>query len=251
MRPQTGVNGGVLAVMSLAVLGSFAMRAGAADGPEFSISYPAAQSAGPLDGRVILLLSRDLTREPRSHVEPDEPMASPYIFGRNVDALSPGVAVVLNENAFGWPAAHLAAVPTGDYLVQAVLNRYETFHLADGRILKLPPDRGEGQQWANKPGNLYSVPLKVHLDASHPVKTALVLDQQVAAVVPKTDSEFVRHIRIRSELLSRFWGRDVFLGAHVLVPKDFDAHPQVRYPLMVFSRPLPGGHLGISNDAAG
>ena len=57
--------------------------------------------------------------------------------------------------------------------------------------------------------------------------------------MPKTDTEFVRHIRIRSELLSRFWGRDVFLGAHILLPKGFDAHPQARYPLMVFHGHYP------------
>src|SRR5271154_809293 len=142
-----------------------ASRAGAAPGPEIKISYTAAQSTSPLDGRVILLLSPDLSREPRSHVEPDEPLASPYIFGLNVNALAPGAAVTVDDKAFGWPAAHLSAIPAGDYLIQAVLNRYETFHLADGRVLQLPPDKGEGQQWAKKPGNLYSTPVHLHLDA--------------------------------------------------------------------------------------
>src|SRR5271170_3435229 len=118
--------------------GSVGAAASGAAGAEISISYPAALGPGPLDGRIILLLSRDLTREPRTHVEPNEPLASPYIFGLNVEALAPGHAAILNDNAFGWPARRLAALPTGDYLVQAVLNRYETFHLADGRILKLP-----------------------------------------------------------------------------------------------------------------
>jgi hypothetical protein len=205
----------------------------------FAISYPAAQRDTPLDGRIILLLSRDLTREPRSHVEPNEPLASPYIFGLNVDGMAPGRAVVVDDRAFGWPAARISSLPAGEYLVQAVLNRYETFHLADGRILKLPPDRGEGQQWARKPGNLYSTPIHLHLDPSHPVRTALVLDQRIAAIVPQTDTEFVKHVRIRSELLSRFWGRDVYIGAHVLVPMGFDTHPQVRYPLMVFHGHYP------------
>ena len=212
---------------------------------EFTVSYPASQAGGPVDGRVILLLSRDLTREPRSHVEANEPLASPYLFGLNVENLAPGIDAVLNDNAFGWPAAHLAAIPSGDYLVQAVLNRYETFHLADGRTLKLPPDKGEGQQWAKKPGNLYSTPLKVHVDAEHPVRVALILDQIIPPIAPKSDSEFIRHIRIRSELLSRFWGRDVFLGAHILVPKGFDAHPQSRYPLMVFHGHYPDDISGF------
>jgi hypothetical protein len=230
-------------LMRLAIIGaivgmaasSYAKHAtGAEHGTSFAISYPATQSNSSLDGRVILLLSRDLTREPRAHVEPDEPLASPYIFGLNVDALAPGHAVILDDHAFGWPAARLSSLPAGEYLVQAVLNRYESFHLADGRNLKLPPDRGEGQQWAHKPGNLYSTPIHLRLDPSRPVRTALLLDQQIAAIAPKTDSEFVRHIRIRSELLSHFWGRDVFIGAHVLIPAGFDTHPQAHYPLMVF-----------------
>jgi hypothetical protein len=238
-------------VAALAVLGLImAMATGSVaaapgKGLEFAVSFPASQSSVPLDGRVILLLSRDLTREPRTHVEANEPLAAPYLFGLNVEGLVPGSNVVLNDSAFGWPAAHLSALPSGDYYVQAVLNRYETFHLADGRTLKLPPDKGEGQQWANKPGNLYSTPLKLHVDVSHPEKTALILDQQIPAISPKTDSEFIRHIRIRSELLSHFWGRDVFIGAHILVPKGFDAHPQAHYPLMVFHGHYPDDISGF------
>jgi len=208
-------------------------------GTSFSVEIPASRGGAPIDGRVILLLSRDLKREPRTHVEPNQPLDSPYLFGLNVDGMAPGHAVVIADDAFGWPAARLSEVPTGDYLVQAVLNRYETFHLADGRVLKLPPDEGEGQHWAEKPGNLYSTPVQVHVDRTHPVRTALVLDEAIAPIARKTDTEFVRHIRIRSALLSQFWGRDVFIGAHVLVPKDFDAHPEARYPLMVFHGHYP------------
>jgi len=213
--------------------------ASAAATPSVTVAFPAARSAVPLDGRVILLLSRDLTREPRTHVEPNEPLETPFLFGLTVDALAPDHAVSIEPGAFGWPAARLAALPAGEYLVQAVLNRYETFHLADGRVLKLPPDHGEGQHWAEKPGNLYSTPLRVRLDAEHPLHLRLQLDQEVGPIQVKADTEFVRHIRIRSELLSRFWGRDVTLGAHVLLPKDFDKHPQAHYPLMVFHGHYP------------
>jgi hypothetical protein len=211
----------------------------ASAGTSFAVQFPASRSAAPLDGRIILLLSRDFSREPREHVEPDEPLSSPYIFGQNAAALRPGKAVILGDAAFGWPAGRLSQVPAGDYLVQAVLNRYETFHLADGRVLQLPPDQGEGQQWAHKPGNLYSTPVRVHIDPAHPQRTALSLDRQIEPIDPKTDSEFIRHVRIRSELLSKFWGRDVFIGAHVLVPKDFDKHPEARYPLMLFHGHYP------------
>ena len=238
---------GYVAAALLLGLG-LAGAASAAAGLSVTVSFPQARSAAPLDGRLIVLLSRDLTREPRSHVAPNLPLESPYLFGQNVAAMVPGRPVAIDDSAFGWPARHLSQLPAGDYLVQAVLNRYETYHLADGRTLQLPPDRGEGQQWATKPGNLYSVPQVVHLDPAHPPHIALTLDQENPPLPPKSDTEFVRHVRIRSALLSKFWGRDVYLGAHVLVPKGFDAHPEAHYPLMVFHGHYPDDISGFRTE---
>jgi hypothetical protein len=246
-------------ISGVVVLWSLALVAGAADtgaksaahappraGSSFAVSFPASLSGKPLDGRLILLLSQDFTREPRTHVDADEPLSSPYIFGLNVDGLAPGHAVVIDDGAFGWPAAmRLSQLPAGEYFVQVVLNRYETFHLGDGRTLKLPPDFGEGQQWSSKPGNLYSLPIKVRIDPAHPARTVLSLSKAIGPITPKSDSEFVRHIRIRSQLLSDYWGRDVYLGAHVLVPKDFDKHPEAHYPLMVFHGHYPDDISGF------
>jgi hypothetical protein len=212
---------------------------GAQQANSFAVSFPGLRNDAPLSGHIILLVSRDFSREPRSHVEPNEALDSPYLFGMNVTNLAPGTPAVLDDRAFGWPAQKLSSVPPGEYFVQAVLNRYEAFHLADGRNLMLPPDRGEGQKWAEKPGNLYSKPIRATLGSAHAGPTALTLDQEIPPIERKKDTEFVRHIRIRSELLSRFWGRDVFIGAHVLLPKDFDKHPQARYPLMVFHGHYP------------
>ena len=134
----------------------------------FSVSFPASMSAAPLDGHVTLLVAKGTpSDEPRKLVSPDEPLKSPFIFGLTVDGLKPGAPVVLDAHAFGWPLASMAALKPGDYTVQAVLNRYETFHRADGTTLKLPPEMGEGQHWAEKPGNLYSKPVKIHIDAAH------------------------------------------------------------------------------------
>ena len=212
---------------------------GAQQATSFAVSFPGLRNNAPLSGHIILLVSRDFSREPRSHVEPNEALDSPYLFGMNVTNLAPGTPAVLDDRAFGWPARKLSSVPPGEYFVQAVLNRYEAFHLADGRNLMLPPDQGEGQKWADKPGNLYSKPIRVTLSRAHAGQTALTLDQEIPPIERKKDTEFVRHIRIRSELLSRFWGRDVFIGAHVLLPKDFDKHPQAHYPLMVFHGHYP------------
>jgi hypothetical protein len=227
------------AVLSILALVGGAPRAQSPKVTTFSVSFPQSRSAEPQDGRIVLLLSKDSTREPRLHVEEEEMLSVPYLFGINVEGLAPGQSADIDARAFGWPAPSLAALPAGEYYVQAVLNRYETFHLADGRVLKLPPDRGEGQQWARKPGNFYSKPQTLHLDPAQPQSFSLSLDQVMPDVAPKADTEYVRHIRIKSELLSKFWGRDVYLGAHILVPKGFDSHPKARYPLMVFHGHFP------------
>jgi hypothetical protein len=210
-------------------------------GPSFAIEFPSARSTAPLDGRLILLLATDTSKEPRLQADPDEPLSTPYMFGQTVDGMKPGQDIVIGAGAFGWPAASLAAVKPGDYMVQAVLNRYETFHRAEGPDVKLPPDQGEGQNWAIKPGNLYSRPVRLHLDPAHPTEQKLVLDQQIPPIAPKPETAFVRHITIRSDLLSKFWGRPMYLGAYVLLPAGFAEHPDAHYPLMVFHGHFPEG----------
>jgi hypothetical protein len=210
-------------------------------GPSFRIQFPAAQSNAPLDGRLVLLLAHDASPEPRLQVDPDAPLKTPFMFGQTVDGMKPGQAVVMGAGAFGWPAASLAALKPGEYVVQAVLNRYELFHRADGSTVKLPPDKGEGQNWAIKPGNLYSRPLRIHIDPAQPMRQDIVLDQKISPIAPKPDTEFVRHITIRSALLSKFWGRPMYLGAYVLLPAGFATHPNAHYPLMVFHGHFPNG----------
>ena len=47
----------------------------------------------------------------------------------------------------------VADLPAGDYDLQALLHVYETFEVAHGHTLKLPMDRGEGQQWSRDEGS--------------------------------------------------------------------------------------------------
>jgi hypothetical protein len=61
----------------------------------------------------------------------------------------------------------------------------------------------------------------------------LTLDTVVPPIADPPETKYLKHVRVRSERLSRFWGRDVFLGAHVLLPEGWDARPRARYPLVV------------------
>jgi hypothetical protein len=202
-----------------------------AQAPQFSISFPASRSAQPLDGRMLLLLSTDPSEEPRMQIN-DTPKTQ-MVFGVTVDGLKPGEAVIVDDKAWGYPIRSLRDVPAGDYYVQALLNVYETFHRADGKTIKLAPDRGEGQHWDLAPGNLYSKPVKITLGHNGaPIK--IVLDRQIPPIAAPVDTKFVRHIRIQSELLTKFWGRPTYISAIVLVPWEFDEHPDAHYPLLLF-----------------
>ncbi len=110
-----------------------------------TVSFPASQSARPLDGRVLFLVSNNPAVEPRMEI--DDTPRTQMVFGKTVDGWKPGDAVTIDAQAAGYPVRSIADVPPGDYTVQAVLNVYETFHRGDGKTVKLAPDRGEGQHW--------------------------------------------------------------------------------------------------------
>ena len=196
----------------------------------FSISFTKAHGDQPIDGRLLLLLSNDSSAEPRLQI--GESPRTQMVFGMDVEAMRPGQAVIVDQSAFGYPVRNLRDVPAGEYYVQAVLHRYETFHRADGHTVKLPMDRGEGQHWNLAPGNLYSSPRKILLAASSGI-ISIVLEQEIPPIPLPKDTQYIRHLKIQSQLLTKFWGRPMYLSANVLVPEGFDTHPQVSYPLII------------------
>jgi hypothetical protein len=202
-------------------------------GPQFAVTLPAERGRGPIDGRLLLLVSADTAGEPRTRVS--DGVGTAQVFGVDVEGWRPGETRVVDARAFGYPLRSLAQLPRGAYRVQALINRYETFRRSDGHTVKLPPDRGEGQQWNAKPGNLYSRPQAVAFDPSRPAPVALTLDQEIPPVADfaRQQTKYVKYLRIRSERLSRFWGRDMHLAAWVLLPWGFDEHPGARYPLVI------------------
>ena len=217
----------------------------ASNATRFSVSFPAERSAKPLDGRVMLLLSSDPSAEPRTQI--NNGPKTQMLFGVDVDGLAPGKSAVVDATATGWPIARLDEVKPGEYYVQAVLHRYETFHRADGHTVKLPMDRGEGQHWNRAPGNLYSKPRKVTVTAKAAM-IPVVMDQEIPPIPPPADTKYIKHVRIESKLLTKFWGRPMHLGAHVLIPEGFDTHPNARYPLAIFHGHFPADFSGFRTE---
>ncbi|HEY9048502.1 MAG TPA: alpha/beta hydrolase-fold protein [Ohtaekwangia sp.] len=211
------------------------------------MTYTPQMSEQAQDGRLLLMLSNNNKAEPRFQI--NDGLTTQLIFGVDVEGLLPGGEVIVDSReAFGFPIQSLDDIPPGEYTVQALLNRYETYTLKTGHTVKLPPDQGEGQQWNSKPGNFYSIPAQVKIDPAVAGTIKIVMDQKIPPVETPKDSKYIRHVRIQSKLLSEFWGKPMYLGAHILLPEGFDEHPEAHYPLMVFHGHFPSDFGGFSTE---
>jgi len=215
-------------------------------GIRFEISFPSSLRAEPADGRVFVIVSRRAQPEPRLQFgKSGGQYASTPFFGEDVEGLAPGARAVVDARATGYPLQSLSELPAGDYYVQALLNIYTTFHRADGHVVALHDDQWEGQDFPISPGNLYSEPRRIHLDPSSAATISFLLDRKIPPIEIPRDTAWVKRFRFESPLLSKFWGRPIFIGATVLLPKDYDKDPDVFYPVNYeqghFSLKAPGG----------
>ena len=213
---------------------------------KFVIIYPTEQDGNILEGRVLLMLAKSDESEPRFQITYQNHTG--LIYG--VDALGkkPKGGVVIDGTVFGYPIESLDNIPAGEYWVQGLLHTYETFNLKTGHTVKLPMDNGEGQKWNRSPGNRYSIPKKVFLDPDKKKYVKITLDQVIPPIEPPEDTKYIKHIQMQSKLLTEFWGRPIYLGAHVLLPEGFDEHPEAKYPLMIFHGHYPHDFGGFRTE---
>ena len=208
----------------------------------FQVSFP--NEKGLLDGRLLLLLSKNNKTEPRFQVLDGHD--TQLVFGLTIDNWpSAKPQSITTGNTFGYPVEALKNIPAGDYYVQVLLHKYETFNRKDGKTVKLPMDRGEGQQWNLAPGNIYSKPVKISINPKSAQTFKVSLDQTIPPIEEPKDTKYIKHIKIQSKLLTEFWGRPMYLGAHILLPEGFEEKKDVKYPLAIFHGHFPGDFDGF------
>jgi enterochelin esterase-like enzyme len=200
---------------------------GGGSGPpwKFEVSVPRSLATGPMTGRLILVIAKEATPEPRAAIG----LAGPVLAGVDIEQLPPGQVAVVDGGAVSYPLAHLAELPAGDYFVQAVLIRYQQVRRSDGHVLWVPTAHRR-VPFTELPGNLYSKVQPVHLDPGQPTHLPLQLAEVVGPLEEPQDTPYLRHVTLQSKLLTRFWGTPVYLRATVLLPEGYDTHPRVYYP---------------------
>ncbi len=199
-------------------------------GTAFHVSFPDSLHRGPITGRMFVVISRRSSPPPR--LQAGSFVQTIPMFAVDVDSLSPGQAATIDGSTPGYPVERLSDLPAGDYYVQAILNVYTRFPRSDGHTIWAHMDHWEGQQFNASPGNLVSDVQNVHLDPAAGWDVTLQLRHEIPPIEMPEDTKWVKHVKIQSDLLTKFWGHPMYLGATVLLPKGYDKHPEVRYPVV-------------------
>lgn len=224
--------------LSLTLLAAHSGQTAAAT-TRFEISFPASLEQGPITGRVFVMISKTDRVEPR--LQAGSYQASVPFYGLDVEALKPGVSAAIDASTLGFPVESLSRLPAGEYYVQALLNVYTQVHRKDGHVIWVHWDQWEGQQWNRSPGNLVSEVERVRLDPAAGFNIKLSLTRKLPPIEMPPDTEWVKHIKIQSKLLSEFWGRPTYLGATVLLPKGFSQNANQKYPAVYVQ-----GHFNLA-----
>jgi hypothetical protein len=195
-------------------------------GLRFEISFPDSSHRGSITGRVYVMISRKNDEEPRLQIG----RTGVPFFGRDVVQLAAGRSAVIDDGDLGTPVERLHDLPPGDYFVQAFINVYSEFRRADGHTVWMHDDQWEGQRWTRSPGNLMSAVQHVHFDPKVGVQVRLSAAEVIPPVSVPADTDLVKRFRFQSPMLTKFWGRPVYLGATVLLPRDY-ARETMSYPV--------------------
>ncbi len=208
----------------------------------FAVTLPASEP-GTITGRLIVVAAKKAAPEPRMAFGLNGPPA----FGIDVEGLKPGETAVIGAKSDGYPFA-LGELPPGDYEVQALLVRYTQAKRADGHTIWVP--FSEARATAPRfPGNLFSKPVRVRLDPANASPVTLSLTEKIPSAAPPTDTPWIKQIRIKSKILSDFWGLPITIGAEVLLPKGFAENPAARYPA-IYTFGHFGGSFNFNADPA-
>ncbi|ETN46467.1 uncharacterized protein HMPREF1541_00652 [Cyphellophora europaea CBS 101466] len=220
------------------------------------------------DGRVMLMFA-PVGTDP---LDDTDVVTSPNLFfGKNLYQLTETETASLEGGSgdqpridvWGFPNISLDDVAPGEYTVQAFFNPYEIVTRADGSVVSVHFPCGDGAEPVDGPGSLTTEAINISL-AERDSQTIQLTFDNVTATEDFTgteiggcsqgnyeDLELLKYVKIRSELLSDFWNRDMYIGANVLLPAGYDANDSsTLYPVIYHQGHWPGesGAYGYPDD---
>ncbi len=180
----------------------------------FEITVAAGLLEKPQNGRLFMIIGKASQPEPRMMVGRTGMDAAP-IFARDVHDFSTGKLGIIDQSCVAFPIDNLSKLPAGEYFIQALF------------------DYNIDLKSVNAPNNLYSVVQRATLDPGKGGVIKIELTKRIPDEQLPADTESVKFVKLKSELLSKFHGRPIFLRAGIILPKGFDKDPSRKYPLRV------------------
>lgn len=241
--------------LALTTLMPAAMAEGT-DGFTVKVTVPA-DYEGELNGRLLFMLDNSIPEGEQLYDYLD--VTGIPVFGKTVYGVKPGDVITMSADdpdVYGWPM-QLDVVPAGEYAVQAFFVKYTQFNRADGTSIWGMDDHGGGGSITSNAYNLYSDmkmaatgETAVELSLDYEIELGYELEEgMVTQQGNYTDTDMVKYVKIKSDLLSEFWGCDMYIGANVLLPKDYSAEKQ--YPVLYYQGHWPGGNAPLNYGRTG
>ncbi len=161
------------------------------------------------DGRLFVFLNQNPNVEPYTQSWPGK---ENNIFAKNITGLEADNIFII-ENPEGWNKTsewNFKNVPEGVYYVQVLWHQD-----VEGSNFKAP-------------GNLYSTKQKVEINKSTLLNISL--DKQMVHLEIE-ENEFVKYVNFKSDTLSKWWKRPMYLKASILLPNNYDKNSNTAYAI--------------------
>ncbi|MBC8106813.1 MAG: hypothetical protein H7Z14_09510 [Anaerolineae bacterium] len=186
----------------------------------FVVKFDESVRKEPVTGRLVIYLNKaslhaSPMHKPAEGFVEEDPQP---IFGVDVTNAKSGDAITVDDSATAFPRK-LSELPVGKYRAQAVLDM-----------------KDENSAWQREAGNLYSDVVAFDTSTAGVTPVQIELKRVVKEMEPKGKN--VEFVQIRSQLLSDFHKRDVYLRAGVALPVNYDRNRS--YPA-VYEVPGYGG----------
>ncbi|MEW6211332.1 MAG: alpha/beta hydrolase-fold protein [Acidobacteriota bacterium] len=204
----------ILLLIPLLLLSSTASLPRQSEALRFEVTVAQSVSPESKNGRLFLLFGKRLSPEPRMTTGNTSLEADPF-FARDVTDFTHGKTAIIDDKAVGFPVESLSRLASGEYYIQALF------------------DTNADLKSINSPGNLYSAPQPLALDPARSGAIKIELTQKIPPEELPPDTQHIKYIKIKSELLSRFHNRPIYLRAGVILPRDYATDAAKRFPLRV------------------
>lgn len=160
-------------------------------------------------GRMFIFLVASPRGEPYTMTWPGP---GKNIFARNFRGLNASKVLSIKDTD-GWvktPDWTLANVPEGEYYLQVLW------------------DQDTAQAGIEDPGNLYSTKQKIEINKTQEISAVL---ENVVEPPTLVENDLVKMVNMKSDTLSKWWGKPVYVKASILLPAHFDKKKKTAYPI--------------------